>query len=224
MNLACMSNWTHLHPLSPLSHLPSCATACMRCRARSAALFPYWRTDPCNCKPSFTPFRRCTTASRAMLLLGSIPSPKSARSGSLRPPAEPVLARAGGCTWRGGAGLHRGQARDVPAASCGAVGHHRQMRYCGRVRTSIRNAEPNDIGRLLARAKLRAFCHRRSRRSCTANSSSRKPACPSRSCPPPVPRTRMVAREADRSVPRYSLIRGVFFTSKSYFQMPHSKS
>ena len=57
-----MSNWTHLHPLSPLSHLPSYARRFTRCRARSAALFPYWRTDPCNCKPSFTPFRRCTTA------------------------------------------------------------------------------------------------------------------------------------------------------------------
>ena len=37
-----------------------------------------------------------------------------------------------------------------------------------------------------ARAKLRAFLPpAASRRSCTANSSSRKPACPSRSCPPP---------------------------------------
>ena len=39
MNGVYKSNWTHLHPLSPLSHLPSCATL-MRCRARSAALFP----------------------------------------------------------------------------------------------------------------------------------------------------------------------------------------
>lgn len=116
-----------------------------------------------------------------VLLLGLDSKPEIPRGRVLlRPPAEPVLARAGGCAWRGGAGLHRGQARDVPAASCGAVGHHRQMRYCGRVRHVYPQRRAERHRPPLRREQNYAhFCPpAASRRSCTANSSSRKPACP----------------------------------------------
>lgn len=108
----------------------------------------------------------------------------------LRPPTEPVLARAGGCAWRGGSGLHRGQARAVPAASCGAVGHIAKCDIAGASDTSIRNAEPNDIGRLLRESKItRIFATGGKSAQLYRKLIEPKTGVPSRSCPPPVPRT-----------------------------------
>ncbi|MFR7646639.1 MAG: uracil-DNA glycosylase family protein [Butyricicoccus sp.] len=88
-----------------------------------------------------------------VLLLGSIPSPKSREVGFFYGHPQNRFWRVLAAVFARRCRLHRGQAR-VPAASCGRQGHHRQMRYCGRVRTSIRNAEPNDIGKLLRESKI----------------------------------------------------------------------
>ena len=127
-----------------------------------------------------------------VLLLGSIPSPKSREVGFFYGHPQNRF-------WRVPAAV---LGEDVPVsiedkrAMC--LRHHvalwdtiAKCDIAGASDTSIRNAEPNDIGRLLRESKINAhFCHRRQvGAACTANSSSRKPACPSRSCPPPVPRT-----------------------------------
>ena len=116
-----------------------------------------------------------------VLLLGSIPSPKSREVGFFYGHPQNRF-------WRVLAAV---LGEEVPVsiedkrALC--LRHHvalwdtiAKCDIAGASDTSIRNAEPNDIGKLLRES---------SRRSCTANSSSRKPAYPSRSCPPPVPRT-----------------------------------
>ena len=172
------------------------------------------RTDPCNCKPSFTPFRRCTTASRACCCSARFQARNPARSGFfLRPPAEPVLARAGGCAWRGGAGLHRGQARDVPGIMWRCGDTIAKCDIAGASDTSIRNAEPNDIGKLLRESKItRIFCHRRQVGAAVPqthraeNRRARHAAALHQSR-----ERRMVAREADRGVP------ALFFDSRCIF-------
>ena len=126
-----------------------------------------------------------------VLLLGSIPSPKSREVGFFYGHPQNRF-------WRVLAAV---LGEEVPVsiedkrAMC--LRHHvalwdtiAKCDIAGASDTSIRNAEPNDIGKLLRESKItRILPPAASRRSCTANSSSRKPACPSRSCPPPVPRT-----------------------------------
>ncbi len=90
--------------------------------------------------------------------------------------------------------------------------------------TSIRNAEPNDIGRLLRESKITRILPPAVGAQLYRKLIEPKTGVPVTQLPPPVPRERAWSLEADRSVPRYSLIRGVFFTSKVISQMPHSKS
>lgn len=126
-----------------------------------------------------------------VLLLGSIPSPKSREVGFFYGHPQNRF-------WRVLAAV---LGEEVPVsiedkrAMC--LRHHvalwdtiAKCDIAGASDTSICNAEPNDIGKLLRESKItRIFATGGKSRSCTANSSSRKPACPSRSCPPPVPRT-----------------------------------
>ena len=84
--------------------------------------------------------------------------------------------------------------------------------------TSIRNAEPNDIGKLPARAKLRAFCHRRQVGAAVPqthraeNRRARHAAALHQSR-----ERRMVAREADRKRTALFFDSRCIFTSKELF-------
>ena len=155
-----------------------------------------------------------------VLLLGSIPSPKSREVGFFYGHPQNRF-------WRVLAAV---LGEEVPVsiedkrAMC--LRHHvalwdtiAKCDIAGASDTSIRNAEPNDIGRLLPREQNYAhFCHRRQVGAAVPqthraeNRRTRHAAALHQSR-----ERRMVAREADRSVPRYSLIRGVFFTSKELF-------
>ena len=117
-----------------------------------------------------------------VLLLGSIPSPKSREVGFFYGHPQNRF-------WRVLAAV---LGEEVPVsiedkrAMC--LRHHvalwdtiAKCDIAGASDTSIRNAEPNDIGKLLRESKItRIFA---------TGGKSRKPAFPSRSCPPPVRRT-----------------------------------
>lgn len=103
---------------------------------------------------TFTPFPPLYDSESRVLLLGSIPSPKSREVGFFYGHPQnrfwrvlaAVLAR-----------RFRSPSRTSARCACGIMwrcGTPRQSDIAGASDTSIRNAEPNDIGRLLRESKI----------------------------------------------------------------------
>ena len=155
-----------------------------------------------------------------VLLLGSIPSPKSREVGFFYGHPQNRF-------WRVLAAV---LGEEVPVsiedkrALClrhhvALWGHHRQMRYCGRVRHVYPQRRAERHRQTAPREQNYAyFCHRRQVGAAVPQTHRAENRRTHHAAALHQSRERrMVAREADRSVPRYSLIRGVFFTSKELF-------
>ena len=155
-----------------------------------------------------------------VLLLGSIPSPKSREVGFFYGHPQNRF-------WRVLAAV---LGEEVPVsiedkrAMC--LRHHvalwdtiAKCDIAGASDTSIRNAEPNDIGRLLRESKItRIFATGGKSAQLYRKLIEPKTGVPITQLPSTSPANAAWSLEtADRSVPRYSLIRGVFFTSKELF-------
>ena len=155
-----------------------------------------------------------------VLLLGSIPSPKSREVGFFYGHPQNRF-------WRVLAAV---LGEEVPVsiedkrAMC--LRHHvalwdtiAKCDIAGASDTSIRNAEPNDIGKLLRESKItRIFATGGKSAQLYRKLIEPKTGVPITQLPSTSPANAAWSLETtDRSVPRYSLIRGVFFTSKELF-------
>ena len=141
-----------------------------------------------------------------VLLLGSIPSPKSREVGFFYGHPQNRFWRVLAAVLGEEVPVSIEDKRAMPAASCGAVGTPSP--------NAILRARPTRLSATPSRTTS-ANCPREqnyahflppaaSRRSCTANSSSRKPACPSRSCPSTSPAN--AAWSLERLIEAYRVI------------------